>query len=201
MRKTAERINELLTASLGFQFFYSIVDGDIDRSEPDPTNGTRLFRLPVYHVENFLLDEEAILRATRVMLGPGCPFTQGAEVAQSLAELLLADTHLKPFTKALLDSKLGKLAKKAHDAVYLKTTGPEIAIQGPEYHAVESEARALLAEAIAKGNWRERCKGRDLLKSYCGRFGIKYEHFRNCLISDLSTPPPALSEIMRRVLG
>jgi predicted ATPase len=200
-RKTAERVNDLLTSAPGFQFFYSIVDGDIDRSEPDPTNGTRLFRLPVYHVENLLLDEESIFRATKAMLGTNCPVKDTTDVGRALTEGLLDDVHLKPFTKALLDAKLAGLAKRQHDAVYSKSANGSEPIQRPEYSAVEREAEAILTEAIARNEWKARCKGRDLLKAYCGRLGMKYEHFRNCVISNLSTPPPALVEIMRKILG
>ena len=200
-RRTAERVNELLTSAPGFQFFYSIVDGDIDRSEPDPTNGTRLFRLPVYHVENLLLDEESIFKSTKAMLGTNCPFKDATDVGRTLTESLLDGVHLKPFTKALLDARLAGLAKRQHDAVYSKSANPSEPIQRPEYSAVEREAQAILTEAIAKNEWKARCKGRDLLKAYCRPLGMNYEHFRNCVISNLSTPPPALVEIMRKILG
>lgn len=200
-RKTAERVNELLTTAPGFQFFFSIVDGDIDRSEPDPTNGTRLFRLPVYHVENFLLDEDSVFRATRTMLGTNCPFKDAAEAGRALIKGVLNDVHLKPFTRALLDAKLDRLAKKAYDAVYSKSANSSESVHRPDYALVEREAYSILSEAIEKNEWKARCKGRDLIKAYCGQLDIKYEHFRNCLISNLHTPPPALSEIMRKILG
>jgi hypothetical protein len=111
------------------------------------------------------------------------------------------NVHLKPFTKALLDAKLAGLAKRQHDAVYSKSANCSEPIQRPEYSAVEREAEAILTEAIARNEWKARCKGRDLLKAYCGRLGMKYEHFRNCVSSSLSTPPPALVEIMRKILG
>jgi predicted ATPase len=199
-RKTAERVNELLTTASGFQYFYSIVDGDIDRSEPDPTNGARLFRLPVYHVENLLLDDQAILGTTKAMLGAACPFKDSTEVRQALIECVLNEAHLRPFTKAQLDAKLSQLAKKAYDAVYSRSAISE-PTQRPEYAAVEQEVRTALNQDIATGTWRARCKGRDLLKAYCGRFGLRYEHFRNCLIASLKTPPPELSGIMQKILA
>ena len=158
-RKTAERVNELLTTESGFQFFYSIVDGDIDRSASDPTNGSRLFRLPVYHVENFLLEEEPVFRATRAMLGTACPFKDATEAGRALTEGLLNDVHLKPFTRALLDAKLDGLAKKAHDAVYSKSASEPV--QRPEYSSVEREARAILTEAIAKNEWKAAIRRRS----------------------------------------
>lgn len=199
-RKTAERVNDVLSAAPGFQFFFSIVDGDIDRSEPDPTNGTRLFRLPVYHVENFLLDAQSVFTVTRAMLGTRCPFVDPTGAERVLIDCVLDDVHLKPFTKTLMDAKLNQLGKKAHDAVYSKSASSE-AIERPEYSAVEQEAKAILAEAKTKNEWRARCKGRDLLKAYCARLGLKYEHFRNCLIANLKTPPPELRGIMEKILG
>ena len=194
-------MNELLTAAPSFQFFFSIVDGDIERSEPDPISGERLFRLPVYHVENSLLNEEHILRVTMSMLGAKCPFKTADDVSCRLRESLLYEVHLKPFTKALLDSKLSALAKGAYDAVYSPSATCSQPVQRPEYSSVEQDARAILTEAIKENSWKAKCKGRDLLRAYCGPLGLKYEHFRNCLISDLGAPPQGLSEIMRKILA
>jgi len=199
-RRTTERVNELLTTATGFQFFYSIVDGDIDRSEPDPTKGTRLFRLPVYHVENFLLNDESVFSTTKAMLGTSCPFKDAGGAAQALIDSVLNEVHLKPFTRALMDAKLDALAKTAHDRVYLRSATAGL-IDRPEFSAVAHEAEAVLTEAIEKNEWRARCKGRDLLKAYCGCLGLRYEHFRNCLIANLGTPPPELSRIMEKILA
>jgi predicted ATPase len=201
VRRTAERVNTLLTASIGFQQYFSIVDGDIERFEPDPTEGGRLFHLPVYHVENLLLDENEILEATRSMLGSKCPHTTADEVGKDLKELVLSKHHLNRYTQALLDARSAKIAKDAYDTAYkrqtVSSTPPTTTL---EFLKIKEEAEEILTSAIADGTWRSRCKGRDLLKAYCGQHGLKYEHFRNSLIDRIKTPPKELAEIMSHIL-
>jgi predicted ATPase len=200
VQKTAERVNELLAISTGFQQYFSIVDGDIERAEPNPTKGRRLFKLPIYHVENFLVDENQILECTRTLLLSKCPYRSADEIGSELKNLLLLDQHLKPYTRALLDAKLAKLAKKIEDAVF-KGKGEEIKQAAiPQFIDVEAEAKELLKLAIADDSWRVKCKGRDLLKAYCCQLGVKYEHFRNLLIDRMKTPPKPLADIMAEIL-
>lgn len=200
VRRTAEQVNALLTASIGFQQYFSIVDGDIDRFESDPTEGNRLFRLPVYHVENLLLDENEILEVTRSMMASQCPYTTAEDVSKDMQKLVLSDAHLKSYTRSLLDAKLAKLAKDASDAVYRHTNTPSQQLKIPKYSEVEEEARKVLESSLVDDSWRSKCKGRDLLKAYCGQQGLKYEHFRNSLIARIETPPKALADIMDKTL-
>jgi hypothetical protein len=201
VRKTAEQVNTLLTTSIGFQQYFSIVDGDIERFESDPTEGSRLFRLPVYHVESLLLKESEILEVTRSMMGPKCPYAQVNDVTNDLQRLVLSETHLKSYTKSLLDARLAKIAKESYDAVYKRRTPPLSQLKIPEYSEIEEEARKMLESALADDTWRSKCKGRDLLRAYCSQHGIKYEHFRNVLINRIKTPPPELADIMGKILG
>lgn len=201
VRKIAEQVNELLTVSTGFQQYFSIVDRDIKRFDLESMKGERLFRLPVYHVENLLLDENEILEVTRSMMGSACPYATGEEVCKDLQKLVLSGIHLKPYTKALLDARLAKMAKDAYDAVYNQKRSSSTAPKVLEYREVEQEAKQLLESSLADGTWRCKCKGRDLLKAYCSQHGLKYEHFRNLLISRMKTPPKALADIMSQILA
>jgi hypothetical protein len=101
IRKTAERINDLLSSSIEYQHFYSIVDGDIDRSlpAPVPSGSNRLFQLPVYHVENFLLSSEIIYIAMKEMLASKCPYETENDVEQDLKAIILSQQHIKPYAK------------------------------------------------------------------------------------------------------
>jgi len=197
--KIADQVNKLLTESTGFQYYFSIVDGDIERFEPDATGGSRLFRLPVYHVENFLLDENKILEVTRAMLASKCPYTKPDEVITDLQKLVLSEAHLKPYTRALFDAKIAKLAKDAKDAMY-KQKNVQLQVNIPKFSEIEEEAKKFLESALANGTWLSKCKGRDLLKAYCGQHGFKYEIFRNLLIARIETPPERLADIMRHIL-
>ncbi len=199
VRKTAERVNALLTASTGFQEYYCIVDRDIDRPEADPTSGRRLYRLPAYHIENFLLDPEIIFEVTRTMLGSTCPYQGPEEVEDSLKKLLYCEVHLKPLARSLLDAELARIAHAAYDSVYKNS--PLEQIVRPTFEQAEQKARARMEESIASNTWQQDCRGRELLKAYCGEHGFKYEHFRNSLISELKAPPIGLAEIMDEILS
>ncbi len=200
-RNIAERINLLLTSSIGFQQFFSIVDQDIQRFEEDPTDGSRLFYLPVYHVENFLLNIEEIFAVTKSLLGMECRYQNPLEVKDHLESLLLKDGHLRPYARALLDAELAVLAKKAYDSVY-KSTGDGDEIQAnPTFDDMVQIASEIIESTIIDGTWKVKCKGRDLLKSYCGELGLRYEHFRNSLISRLEKPPKELDNIVQKILS
>ena len=201
VRKTAEQVNALLTASVGFQQYFSIVDGDIERLEAEPTVDNRIFRLPVYHMENLLLDDNEILAGTRSMMGSNCPYTTAEQVGSDLQKLVLSDAHLKPYTKALLDARLAKATKAAYDAVYRQETTALTQTGIPEYSVIEEEAKRLLQSAIDDGTWRSKCNGRELLRAYCGQHGLRYEHFRNLLIGNMKAPPKVLADIMDKILA
>jgi predicted ATP-dependent endonuclease of OLD family len=70
----------------------------------------------------------------------------------------------------------------------------------PAFSDTEADALATIQEAVRDGTWRDRCKGRDLLKSYTGEHGLNSEHFRNCLIAKMAAPPDGLAAIMSRIL-
>jgi hypothetical protein len=201
VRKTAEQVNALLTASVGFQQYFSIVDGDINRAESDPTQGTRLFQLPVYHVENLLLVEDEILAVTREMLRDKCHYSTATDVQRDLEELVLSESHLNAFAGALLDAKIAEAAKEAYDVIYKGVVSESEASARPDFSGARSEALARLEDSITNGTWRECVKGRELLKAFCGKNGLTYEHFRNMLIARLKTPPKSLSDIMEKILG
>lgn len=201
VRKTAERINDLLSSAIEFQHYYSLVDGDIERAvpAPSPNGSSRLFQLPVYHVENFLLVENLLLHALQDMLGSQCPYRSETDVETELKAIVLSAQHISPYAKAMLDAQLAKEAKKAWDAVY-KTLGQVEQIL-PSFAGTEVEAQNLMVRAISDGTWRNKCKGREVLKGLCRKHGLNYEHFRNLVISKLSAPPPGLAEIMNQVLA
>lgn len=197
VRKTAERVNDLLSSSIEFQHYYSIVDGDIERSVAAPTVGSRLFQLPVYHVENLLLNENLIFEVAKEMLGLSCPYGSTKDVEAALEEILLSPVHMDPYTSALLDTRLAKLTKDVQSAIYNKVV-PQVTI--PSFEETQREAVEVMKRAIQDGTWRKRCKGRDVLKGFCGKNQLNYKHFRNCVISRMSAPPADLAEIMNHIL-
>lgn len=200
VRMTAERVNTLLSVSTGFQQFYSIVDGDIERATRASARALgRLFQLPVYHVENFLLNPNLVLQQTREMLASKCPFQSAPDVENELQSLVLSSDHIKPYSRALLDARVAKMAKEAYDGVFQKTLAPPR--QPIEFEEIEREALITMEAALKDGSWRSKCKGREVLKAYCAKHAFNYMHFRNGLIAKLAGPPTELQEIMGKILS
>jgi len=65
---------------------------------------------------------------------------------------------------------------------------------------VEKDSKELLEKSIEDGTWKSKCKGRALIKAYCSKHSIRYEHFRNLLISKINEPPEDLKNIMNQIL-
>jgi|GEM_PF-1053524 len=198
--RASERVNRLLSAAGTFQEFYSIIDCDIERPL-QPETSDRLFRLPVYHVENFLIDPEIIFRVTARIMLDKCPYASVDDVKKCLVELLKEDAHLLPFTRAVFDAAVAGKAKEAWDCVYRRDSNRLAEVTFPNFEDMRMRAIAKIDESIKDDSWSSVCKGRDLLKSFCSRHGLNYEHFRNLLISELTTPPRGLEAIMTRILN
>jgi len=197
VRTMVEQLNKSLREYFDFKECFGIIDGDIECVQSAPEEGGILFRLPVYHVENLLLDENKILEVTHSLMRPQCPYTAVDEVLEDLMKLVLSEVHLRAYTRALLDARKAKEAKHVHDAVFKqRNISPKIF----EYNEIEEEARRLLESYVADGTWRAKCKGRELLKAYCGTHSLRYKQFRNLLIDKLTSPPKELSEIMSHIL-
>lgn len=197
--RASERVNELLSSCGTFQEFYSIVDGDIER----PTNVEvpgRLFRLPVYHVENYLVDPELIYGVSRTVLRDKCPYKDSSSVEEELKTLLVNDGHLLPYARAVFDAEVAKLAKEAWDHVYKRNGDGLRGLVFPLFEDCRAEAEAKLRQSLVDGEWKRVCKGRELIKAYCKNIGINYEVFRNLLIDGLAEPPAELIAILEQIV-
>jgi len=197
---TSERINKLLSSVGTFQEFYSIIDGDIERLTSPEVNG-RLFKLPVYHVENFLIDADIIYQLTQNLLLDKCPYTSAVDVEKKLIELLKKDSHLLPLTKAFFDATIANKAKEAWDLVYKKDSTGLNSITFPSFETIKENTISKIDDAIANDSWKSICKGRELLKAFCSLHGFKYEQFKNLIISKLESPPEGLQIIINQILS
>lgn len=206
----SEKVQEILTQSTsGFQEFYCIVDGDIHIARPraiEEDKSRRLFRLPVYHVENFLLDPDHIFELTRSMLGVKCPFSSANDVEECLKDLLTQPSHLAAFAGALYAAEKDELTWQIRSAISQGDLEKiEQLASGFDFSDIHEEARMILIDAIDDGTWRCKCKGRDLLKAYCGLINQSYDTFRNLLIDRIQWNKEdlhaGLQEIMSQILS
>ncbi len=195
---TASRVNTLLSSSTTFQNYFCIIDGDLGRHS-DLAGLDRIFQLPCYHVENFLLDEVTILKSIQQLTGKDCPLLSTEEVAHTLKELALSDHHLLPFTRALLDKKISEKTKVATDLIFQKKFDELAGIHGVAFESIKDEAKSIVEQAIQENRWKEVCKGRDIIKSFCHKYDLKYLQFRNLLISNLNEIPTPLQAIIDEI--
>lgn len=199
VRKTAERVNVLLASAVGFQQFYSIVDHDIAREHPDNV-GDRLHTLPVYHVENFLLNNGAILAALQDMFATHCPYKTESDIDSALRDIVLASTHLGALAAALLDARRDEFAKQLAGA----DSERELldAWQGkPDGESALQDAQDLMTSTLEDGTWKDKCIGRVVLRQLAASVQQKYEILRNVILAKIDTPPTPLQAIMRNILG
>jgi len=134
------------------------------------------------------------------LLGNKCVYTTKQDLDSELKRLVLEDTHLKPYTRAILDARVAKAAKDAYDVIFQTKSTDTIQPLNLDFTSIQVEARATLEKSINEDTWRSKCKGRDLLRAFCTSHGITYDHFRNVLISNLLEPPKALADIINEIL-
>ncbi len=126
-------------------------------------------------------------------------FDEADAQKDELQSLVLSSDHIKPYSRALLDARVAKMAKEAYDGVFQKTLAPPR--QPIEFEEIEREALITMEAALKDGSWRSKCKGREVLKAYCAKHAFNYMHFRNGLIAKLAGPPTELQEIMGKILS
>jgi hypothetical protein len=133
------------------------------------------------------------------ILASKCPYGSEADVEAELKQIVLSPQHIMPYAKAMQDARLAKAAKEAWDAVYQRQAQTTQTV--PTFAQTEADALIAMKQALADGTWRDRCKGREVLKALCGKHSLVYEHFRNVLISKLAAPPAGLASIMNQILA
>ncbi len=203
VRKTSEKVNELLTSSIGYEHFYSIVDGDYQRIVDDPTGGKRLFRLPVYHVENYIIDEAIIFSLISKIKRKSCTYKSALDITNELKKLLTDSHHLASLGKAIYDAKIASLKNEVEKEIFQsKELEVSLKFKRPEFQVAEKEAFELMKAAIKNNTWKEKCKGRELLKAFCGKNNIEYIQFKNLLLDQFNCekPPLSLKKIMDKII-
>ncbi len=183
--------------------FYSIVDRDSGGSSAAGTK--RQFRWDKYHIENYLLEDEFILRVLRRLsraedsldsmsaiagsLKSAAEATLNSLVCHRLREVLngylvqtiglrvspIAENVAEEFERAV-QSTISKINSLRAD----KLSAGAIKIR-------ESEIRENLLSCLAGDTWRIDFRGRDILKRFSAEHldGLRYEYFRDLIIAEM----------------
>lgn len=200
---------------------YAIVDRD---SEPVEAGllGANVHTWDVYHIENYLLNVEAISKTMRDF-PTYCTSLTDEQIEAALAscasetkeELIrhslttLADKHLKKCLDLGFDPKLDFLLglSQALERVVARISQVQQKILSlNEITAIRNSFAGKLDAALKDGTWRQEFQGRSILKRFCGKYarGLPYEAFRDSILArmaDSKYEPEGMKTIISAILS
>ena len=201
--------------------FFAIVDNDFDEEETENSSKVvKKYKWDVYHIENYLLDENAIfyvvdslnnntglssdkvLEDLRSAARETVSFAVKHKVNSYVSQQLIGAINLKSnpaaedFSGEILaatDRSLERLSKIRADS-----------LSDDNVRAYAAKVEAEIEEAFAKGTWRSRLPGRDILKAYASRLpnGISYETLRNMILArmvDVGHRPDGMAKVIDEI--
>jgi hypothetical protein len=201
--------------------FYAITDKDFEPSAI-PTEGTHVFSWDAYHIENYLLDADAIREAAAAVAHPA-PFASNGTVEEALrkaAEKLVLDLVLQRVQADLnreVISSISLRGKLSRDGDVFTALEPSISASKRRVEAaftsldrayIDSRAEAYqrqLSEALASNLWIKEFPGREVLKRFVADNlnGVNYESFRNLILDKFAAAgkrPPGMQAVIDRIL-
>jgi hypothetical protein len=200
--------------------FYAVVDRD--RATDDLPDETTVRRWDRYHIENYLLDDAAILSAVGLLLGNRSPFSNEAGIgtalraaASSLVNRLVLERLQDEINYGLVNSIRVKASPDtAHPSVDLKPSIEgslrRLAEQSTRYQsddwltATEARHRATLESALGSEEWRSEFPGRSVLSRFVESHvpGVSYDVFKNVILErmvELAIQPAGMKAVLDEI--
>lgn len=200
--------------------FYAITDRDSDPKASAATS-VNMFSWDVYHIENYLLVPEFIMKVMGALGGTVMDeqtiWDELRQCAESSLPQLVRHELAVFANSALVDAvdtstnpKASNLSGELHNAasrsferikVAYESQLSEVALQ-----QIESELKTKYLASVADGTWAETIRGRDILKRFVGKHAtaVSYEIFRNLIISmmkDVSYQPAGMRQVIDKILN
>lgn len=204
---------------LPFQFF-SITDRDSGTTAKS-TSGN-IFSWDVYHIENYFLESKFIARVLS-SLNMGATLTEEAitdelrQCAQDTLPQLIRHELAEGANAALVgaintgtDPKGADLSNQLHQSIsrsLLRLTEVcNTTLAKATLDSQESQLRERYTESLADGTWISKCRGRDVLKRFAGKYApsVSYEVFRNLLLAQMKDhdyQPPGMALVVEKILS
>ncbi len=201
--------------------FYFVRDRDVEENpdtldELEEKHKGYFFAWDRYHIENYLLEEDAIYRV--LAEDPDVPSpTSSAEVGRQLREIAdeRRDDVLAKHIEARLNRELRKRlvinAREGVRASLLKATGGRLQRTNDLLDPIAVEGLYAEVDRWLAGHWNSEwkhlCVGRDVLRSYHKRYVAHYygyEVFRNKVarkMRELDRVPEAMTRVMGSVIA
>jgi len=203
--------------------FYAITDADGD---PPESGGAvrRRFAWDVYHIENYLLEPELVLRVLRDVHRATGALTTEVGVLEALRDCARETVHElvghklrvkvnHALVKSLdvgFDPRRRDVSSALTEALTRSRSRIEATLSGelnPEnVQAEDRRFREQFEDDLLTGAWRRTFRGRDVLKRFVGRHvgGLSYEPFRELIISkmrDTNFQPPGMKRVIEAILS
>ena len=223
-KSTVRRLHQALEAQDGGKGkgrIFSIVDRDGSGQVQDD-EGLGRFTWDVYHIENYLLDENAILDVLQKSTISGTGFAKNSEVERELREIakeqieelvehavrekahqaITGAIRLKGERKAGEGAAEG-VSRRVSEAIEKLAAESKHELSAEELNKVAKARRVALERAIDENEWKKEFRGREILKVFAGRYGgMRYETMRDMIINimaERNQRPPGILRILERI--
>lgn len=224
-KSTVRRMHELLEAqSSAKRTTFSIVDKD-DDTRMDVNKERGMYAWDVYHIENYLLEPNVILRVLKRISLDGTTFERDEDVESALRAI--AEEQVEP----MVEDWIRRVAhKKIGEAIRLKGGEADGALAATRVGRNVSESAKRISE-LAKGDlaestlseiaddrrkqldaavrtpnndWRKVFRGRDILRKFVHLYAQKtgYETVRDMIVkemADAGTKPPGMLQVLSAI--
>lgn len=203
--------------------FYAIVDNDFDEPNDDTERqGVTTYRWDVYHIENYLLDENVIshvvnslsisheitpedaLENLREAARRSVAFAVKHRLSEYVSRTMIGAINLKhdPAAEDYSGAILAAVDRSLARLNELKMN----ALSEPVVREHEKQICADIETAFADGSWRSKLPGRMILKSYSDQLanGISYETLRSMIVSrmvDIGFRPEGMNRVLSQIVA
>ena len=223
-KSTVRRLHQALEAQDGGKGkgkIFSVVDRDGTGRVHDGEESGR-FTWDVYHIENYLLDENVILDVLQKSTISGTGFAESSEVERELREIAKeqieelvehavrekAHQAINGAIRLKGDRKPGEgtgegVSRRVGEAIEKLTAESKKELSAEQLDRVATARRATLEASIEQDDWKKEFRGREILRVFAGRYGgMRYETMRDTMINtmaDRGQRPQGMLRILERI--
>lgn len=196
---------------------------DRDSKSDERSDLARSFEWDVYHIENYLLNEEFIQK----VISDYPSFSRGMTKTEiSKALLRCARSALSGLVEHQMRQEINSTIRKSIDLGYdVRNLGPvdgfsesisrtavkmdsisKITFAPPKLRQLHKSIEGELKTALRSKRWKVEFRGRDVLRRFAGEYlnGLPYEAFRDAIIArmgDAGFRPLGMTKIINKILS